>query len=95
MNGTGNLHESPLKAPAVEIIDLQSDIESEEDISPCGNGCDGWETGEDSDDDDQDEDGLSIYEDALNAMDDEELADGGKSTLPFFEERKRRSSHFL
>ncbi|MCJ1426674.1 NAD-dependent histone deacetylase sir2, partial [Sticta canariensis] len=79
MNGTGNLHESPLKAPAVEIIDLQSAIESGEDLSPCGNGCDAWETGEESDEDDEDEDGLSIYEEALNAMDDEELAEGGDS----------------
>lgn len=95
MNGTGNLHESPLKAPAVEIIDLQSVIESGEDLSPCRNGCDAWETGEESDEDDEDEDGLSIYEEALNAMDDEEIADGGQRTLPFWEERSPRSSHFL
>lgn len=94
MNGAGNLHESPLKAPAVEIIDLESEIESGEDLSPCGNGCDAWET-EESGEDDEDEDRLSIYEEALNAMDDEELADGGQSTLPFWEERSRRSSHFL
>lgn len=78
MNGNTNLHESPLKAPAVEIIDLLSEAESGEEI-PCANGCDAWESEEESDEDDQDEDGLSIYEEALAAMDDEELADAGKS----------------
>lgn len=81
MNGS-SLHQSPLKAPAVEIIDLQSEPESGEEI-PCANGGNAWETELESDEDDQDEDGLSIYEEALAAMDDEELADSCKkpSTL--------------
>lgn len=82
MNGNANLHESSLKAPAVQIIDLQSEAESGEEI-PCANGCDAWETERESDEDDQDEDGLSIYEEALDAMDDEELADGGKNPVSF------------
>lgn len=79
-NGNGDLHEFPLKAPAVEIIDLQA--ESGEEM-PYTDGCDAWKTEEESEEEDQDEDGLSIYEEALAAMDDEELADGGKSPLSF------------
>lgn len=92
MSANGNLHESPLKAPAVEIIDLEA--ESEEEI-PYANGCDAWETQEESDQDDQDEDGLSIYEEVLATMDDEEQAGGGESPPFWVMEGCHQSSHLL
>lgn len=91
-NGNGDLHEFPLKAPAVEIIDLEA--ESGEEM-PCNDACDAWKTEEESEEDDQDEDGLSIYEEALAAMDNEELADGGKSPLSFLLRREIFIAHIF
>ena len=67
-------HESSLKNPAIEIIDLLSDDGSSEGEklqiprSKVG--------GDDDNSVDDEADGLSMYEDALDAMTDDELALG-------------------
>lgn len=68
----GLLGSSPLKAPAIEIVELSSDDESRGEIA----------TGQLVEDDDSEdgEDQWSMYEDALAEMDDEGPADEGMKT---------------
>lgn len=71
----GILGSSPLKAPAVEIVDLLSDSESEK--GPIANDL--------SDGEDNGEDQWSMYEDALAEMVDDGLADDCESLRrPYF-----------
>ena len=65
------LSSSPLKAPAVEIVDLLSDDGSEDELVPQE--LVGGEHEEEEGDDDQ----WSLYEDALNEMGEDALAEHG------------------
>lgn len=62
----GPLGSSPLKAPAVEIVDLLSDNESVDGIIP--EGLIKEENEEDDEDGEDGEDDWSLYEDALAEM---------------------------
>lgn len=81
------LHESPLKVPAVEIVDLLSSDESEGDelnARRANAGCeDAWEDISNDGTGDNEFDNVSLYEDALDAMDDDDnddLKSSGKKT---------------
>lgn len=83
METHGKLHESPLKAPAVEIVDLLSSDESAGDELDVNNRDDAWEDLPEDESGNDEDDILSLYEDALDAMDDDEEDDsesGGKKT---------------
>lgn len=75
------LHQSPLKAPAIEIIDLSSKPESEDeeqrDEKPDDASLPELEDGDD-------EDHLSLYEDLLDGMPDGSEWDESKSFLLIF-----------
>lgn len=72
-----NLRESPLKAPAIEIVDLISDNgSSEETLAHCLE-HDTRSSRRVEEDESEDDDDWSIYEDALDAMDDQDPSPGG------------------
>ncbi len=75
------LHQSPLKAPAIEIIDLSSKPESDDEEQREDNADDAsLPELEDGEDDDH----LSLYEDLLDSMPDQSEWDEGKSCLSIF-----------
>ena len=73
----GVLSSSPLKAPAVEIVDLLSDDGSEDELVPQE-----LVGGEHEEEEEGDDDQWSLYEDALNEMGEDVSAEHG--ILPRF-----------
>ena len=109
MDPHGKLCESPLKAPAVEVVDLLSSDESAGDELDANDSRENaWEDVPEDESANDEDDILSFYEDALDAMDGEDENDsdsGGKKTTPFwlllrlahipanFSQRRRGSMH--
>ena len=77
-DSTEALHESPLKVPAVEVIDLSTEANTVEPLASLhrNKGEDASvdvNTDEDEDEDEDDDDEWSLYEDAIGGMENEGL----------------------
>ena len=80
-SGNGSLHESSLKAPVIEVIDILSDNSSSDEVvdSLFDREPDASNNTDKNGSEDGDE--WSLYEDTLDALEDQDMPPGGRISL--------------
>lgn len=80
-SGNGSLHESSLKVPVIEVIDILSDNSSSDEVVDSLFDREPDASNDIDKNGSEDGDEWSLYEDALDALEDQDMPPGGRISL--------------